>query len=76
MNTGAEKFAQTQPLAEQNDADQIKRESGLSMNDVDELGAQAGLSIDDGEELGLKSKLEERNDSRLDLDNAHQTVAN
>ena len=64
MNTGEEKFAQTQPITEGND-----RESGLDMNDVDQLGKQAGLAMEDSEELGLKAKLEERDDSRLDLDN-------
>ena len=34
------------------------------------LGAQAGIEMDDSEELGLKAKLEERDDSRLDLDSA------
>ena len=67
MNTGAEKFAQTQPMAEMNDADRLDREAGLEMNDVDRLGKAAGLDISPGEELGLKEKLEERDDSRLDL---------
>ena len=31
--------------------------------------------MSDREELGLKSKLEERDDSRLDLDNADRTLA-
>ena len=53
MNTGEEKFAQTQPITEGND-----RESGLDMNDVDQLGKQAGLAMEDSEELGLKAKLE------------------
>lgn len=70
MNSGEEKFAQTQPLAEKNDANNISREAGLEMNDVDKLGEEAGLEMADGEELGLKAKLEERDDSRLDLDNA------
>ena len=75
MNTGEEKFAQTQPLGEKNDADKINREAGLEMNDVDELGKQAGLSMSEGETLGLKDKLEERDDSRLDLDNADRILA-
>lgn len=61
MNTGEEKFAQTEPFAE--------------VNDVDKLGKQAGLEMPDNEELGLKSKLEERDDSRLDLENSDQTLA-
>ena len=75
MNTGEEKFAQTQPLGETSDADRINREAGLERNDVDKLGERAGVSMDAGEELGLKSKLEARDDSRLDLDNAEQTLA-
>ena len=75
MNTGEEKFAQTQPLGEANDADKINRETGLEMNDVDKLGEAAGIEMSENEELGLKSKLEERDDNRLDLDNANQTMA-
>lgn len=75
MNTGAEKFAQTQPIAEKNDADRVNREAGLEMNDVDKLGKVAGLEMGDRQELGLKSRLEERDDNRLDLDNASQTMA-
>ena len=45
------------------------------MNDVDQLAKQAGLEISDREELGLKSKLEERDDARLNLDRANQTLA-
>lgn len=75
MNTGEEKFAQTQPMGEINDADRVDREAGLEMNDVDKLGEQAGLEMSDREELGLKSKLEERDDSRLELDNADRTLA-
>ncbi|MEM8721318.1 MAG: hypothetical protein AAGE84_18810 [Cyanobacteria bacterium P01_G01_bin.39] len=75
MNTGEDKFAQTQPLAEKNDADQVNREVGLEINDVDQLGKEAGLELADNEELGLKSKLEARDDNRLDLDNANQTLA-
>ena len=67
MNTGEEKFAQTQPIAEQNDADNISRTTNLEMNDVDKLGEQAGVSMGGSEELGLKAKLEERDDSRLDI---------
>ncbi len=69
MNTGEEKFAQTQPLTEAKDATTLDREVGLEMNDVDRLGKNAGLEMSDREELGLKSKLESRDDSRLDLDN-------
>ena len=61
MNTGQEKFAQTEPFTE--------------VNDVDKLGKQAGLEMSDGEELGLKNKLEERDDNRLDLNSAEQTLA-
>lgn len=61
MNTGEDKFAQTEPFAE--------------VNDVEKLGKQAGLEISDNEELGLKSKLQERDNSRLDLDSAEQTLA-
>lgn len=68
MNTGAEKFAQTQPLTESKDAQLTDKEVGLGMNDVDKLGKQAGLEMSPEEELGLKAKLEERDDSRLDLD--------
>ena len=70
MNTGEEKFAQTQPLSEPVDADanKVKQETGLEMNDVDQLGKQAGLEMSDSEELGLKAKLEARDDNRLDLD--------
>lgn len=67
MNTGEEKFAQTQPIAEQNDADRINRTETLSANDVDKLGQQAGIEMSDGEELGLKDKIDARDDSRLDL---------
>ena len=67
MNTGEEKFAQTQPLTEGND-----KEADLEMNNVDQLAKQAGLEMDDDEELGLKAKLEERDDSRLDLDDTKQ----
>ena len=74
MNTGEEKFAQTQPLGETNDADRLNREAGLEMNDVDKLGEAAGLEMKEGEELGLKSKLEERDDSRLDLDRDNRTL--
>ncbi len=68
MNTGEEKFAQTDPITEINKADD-------EMNDVDKLGEQAGLEMDDRETLGLKKKLEERDDSRLDIDNANQNLA-
>ena len=75
MNTGAEKFAQAQPIAETNDADRVNREVGLEMNDVDKLGEVAGLEMDANEELGLKSKLEERDDNRLDINDTTQTMA-
>ncbi|GAB4537150.1 MAG: hypothetical protein Tsb0014_25640 [Pleurocapsa sp.] len=61
MNTGQEKFAQTEPFDE--------------VNDVDKLSKKAGLEMSDDEELALKTKLEERDDSRLDLDSAEQTLA-
>ena len=75
MNTGEEKFAQTQPIAETNGADKISREAGLSMNDVDKLGEAAGIEMSDREQLGLKDKLEERDNSRLDIENADRTIA-
>ena len=61
MNTGEEKFAQTEPFDE--------------VNDVDKLGKQAGLEMSDRENLGLKAKLENRDDSRLDLDDTKETLA-
>ena len=61
MNTGQEKFAQTEPFKE--------------VNDVDKLGKQAGIEIADNDSLGLKAKLEARDDRRLDLDNAEQTLS-
>ena len=61
MNTGEEKFAQTEPFDE--------------VNDVDKLGKQAGLEISDRENLGLKAKLKNRDDSRLDLDDTKETLA-
>ncbi|MGF1541769.1 MAG: DUF6335 family protein [Pleurocapsa sp.] len=67
MNTGEEKFAQTEPLNED-------RDNSYS-NDVDNLGKEAGLEMPDHTELGLKDKLEQRDDSRLDLDSAPQTLA-
>ncbi len=70
MNTGAEKFAQTDPITEVSEVDEINE-----VNDVDKLGKQAGLEMDDRETLGLKKKLEERDDSRLDIDNANQNLA-
>lgn len=69
MNTGEEKFAQTQPLTELNDSDRLNRDE-LSLNDVDQLGKKAGIEMKDQEELGLKAKLEARDDARLDLDNS------
>lgn len=59
MNTGKEKFAQTEPFNE--------------VNDVDKLGKQAGVEMSDDEKLGLKAKLEKRDDNRLDLDSIEQT---
>ena len=38
MTTGEEKFAQTQPLTEPNDADALSKETGLTTNDVESLG--------------------------------------
>lgn len=75
MNTGEEKFAQTQPITEANNAAGFNGEAGLSINDVDQLGEQVGLGMnaqvlndqEGREELGLKAKLEERDNSRLDL---------
>ena len=61
MNTGEEKFARTEPFAE--------------VNDVDRLAKEAGLETPDNEELALRQKLEARDNSRLDLDNASQTLA-
>lgn len=61
MNTGEEKFAQTEPFDE--------------VNDVDKLGKQAGLEMPDRENLGLKAKLKNRDDSRLDLDDTKETLA-
>lgn len=54
MNTGEEKFAQTEPFAE--------------LNDVDKLGKKAGLEMSDNEKLGLKAKLENRDENRLEPD--------
>ena len=70
MNTGEEKFAQTEPFEEVNDVDKLGEKAGLEMDDHTPRGGKAKR-----EELGLKSKLEERDDSRLDLDNANQTLA-
>ena len=50
METGQEKFAQTEPFA--------------STNDVESLGKKAGIEMEDDEELGLKEKLEQRDDNR------------
>ena len=61
MNSGAEKFAKTEPFAE--------------VNDVDKLGKNAGLEMADDEKLGLKAKLKARDDKRLNLDNAPETLA-
>ncbi len=61
MNSGAEKFAKTEPFAE--------------VNDVDKLGKNAGLEMADDEELKLKAKLKARDDNRLDLDSQKETVA-
>jgi len=72
MNTGEEKFAQTQPITEPRNAGSPDKNVGMSANDVDELGRQAGLEMSAEEELGLKAKLEERDDSRLDLDSTAQ----
>lgn len=53
MNTGEEKFAKTEPFD--------------SVNDVDRLGKQAGIEMVDGEELNLETKLERRDENRLEL---------
>ncbi|WP_036485896.1 DUF6335 family protein [Myxosarcina sp. GI1] len=53
MESGQEKFANTEPFAEGHDADK--------------LGKKAGIKMSEAEELGLKDKLEERDDSRLEL---------
>lgn len=50
METGQEKFAQTQPFA--------------NTNDVESMAKNAGLEMADDEELRLKEKLEERDDNR------------
>ncbi len=68
MNTGEEKFAQTQPLTEANDANLDSEKVDSDMNNVDQLGKEAGLEMGDREELGLKAKLEERDDHRLNND--------
>lgn len=62
MNTGQEKFAQTEPFDE--------------INDVDKLGKHAGLETPDSEELGLKEKLEQRDEERLDIDSPNNPKAN
>ena len=54
MNTGEEKFAQTQPLGETNDADKLNREAGLEMNDVDKLGEQTGLENERSRRIRFK----------------------
>jgi hypothetical protein len=53
METGKEKFANTEPFAES--------------HNVDKLGKDAGLDMSEEEQLGLKDKLDERDDDRLDL---------
>lgn len=73
MNTGEEKFAQTEPLAEMSKANRQKVDEDI--NNVDRLGKHAGIEMADNEELGLKAKLEERDDSRLDIENANKTMA-
>ena len=72
MNTGEEKFAQTEPLAETSEIN--KELADEDLNNVDRLGKQAGIEMSDDEELGLKAKLEERDDSRLDLDSPEKTL--
>ena len=46
-----------------------------TLGQIRELGKQAGVEMSDSEELDLKAKLEDRDDSRLDLNNAEQTLA-
>lgn len=72
MNTGEEKFAQTEPLAEMSGIN--KKMADEDLNNVDRLGKQAGVEMSDDEELGLKAKLEERDDSRLDLDSPEKNL--
>ena len=72
MNTGEEKFAQTEPLAETSGINKELVDENL--NNVDRLGKHAGIEMSDDEELGLKAKLEERDDSRLDLDSPEKTL--
>lgn len=72
MNTGEEKFAQTEPLAETSDINKELVDDNL--NNVDKLGKHAGIEMADDEELGLKAKLEARDDSRLDLDSPEKTL--
>lgn len=60
METGQEKFANTEPYTPEND-------NVEQLNNVDKLARDAGLNMSEEEELGLKDKLEERDDSRLDL---------
>ncbi|MGV2830459.1 DUF6335 family protein [Myxosarcina sp. GI1(2024)] len=57
METGNEKFANTEPFEE--------------THNVDKLGKDAGLNMSEEEQLGLKDKLDERDDGRLDLDPEH-----
>ena len=73
MNTGEEKFAQTEPLAEMSGIN--KQMADEDINNVDRLGKHAGIEMADNEELGLKAKLEERDDNRLDIENANKTMA-
>jgi hypothetical protein len=68
MNTGKEKFAQTQPFSDDDDTNSINQEVDEGMNDVDRLGKQSGLEMDDREELGLEAKLEKRDNNRLNFD--------
>lgn len=58
MNTGEEKFAQTEPFSEIDDTDKISQETGLEMNDG--VGA-AKNKLDD-----TKNKAEYKSESLID----------
>lgn len=58
MNTGEEKFAQTEPFSEIDDTDKISQETGLEMNDG--VGA-AKNRLDD-----TKNKAEYKSESLID----------
>ena len=58
MNTGEEKFAQTEPFSEIDDTDKISQKTGLEMNDG--VGA-AKNKLDD-----TKNKAEYKSESLID----------